>query len=261
MPALGGVARRATLIDQERQAHAFVLVLDAGDSLTGDQDPALKTQGQTSVEAMNRMGYDAMVLGPADLGLGVAALRQRSAEAKFAMVSANAVLTGTMQLLAKPYLLRELAGHRVAIVGLSGGGGTAEIGVLDPLATARKIVPEVRQQADVVILLSHAGPAVDQADRRRGAGHRGDRQRRGRRRDAGRLGEPGHRRADLPCRPGDGGPCRPRVGHRQAGFRRERQAQGAGLESGVARPGHRRRSGNGRVGTREETTVKETSHE
>jgi len=162
MPALGGVARRATTINLERQRNSHILVLDAGDSLTGDQDPALKTQGQTSVDAMNRLGYDAMALGPTDLSLGLDVLRARMAEARFAMLSANAVVTGTTELVAKPYVVREMAGHRVAIVGLSGGDGTAAIGVLDPLVTALKIVPEARREADIVILLSHAGPAADQ---------------------------------------------------------------------------------------------------
>jgi 2',3'-cyclic-nucleotide 2'-phosphodiesterase (5'-nucleotidase family) len=84
------------------------------------------------------------------------------AEAKFPMLSANAVVTGTEELVAQPYTVRELAGHRIALVGLSGGNGTAEIGVRDPLAAAQKIVPEVRKEADIVILLSHAGQMIDQ---------------------------------------------------------------------------------------------------
>jgi 2',3'-cyclic-nucleotide 2'-phosphodiesterase (5'-nucleotidase family) len=167
MPAVGGVARRATVINQERKRNSYTLVLDAGDSLTGDQDPALKTQGKSSVDAMNRLGYDAMALGPGDLALGLATLRARMAEAKFPMLSANAVVTGTAELVAQPYTVREMAGHRIAIVGLSGGKGTAEIGVRDPLAAVQEIVPKARQEAAIVILLSHAGQVIDQqiADR------------------------------------------------------------------------------------------------
>jgi 5'-nucleotidase len=156
------VARRATQIAEVRANNEHVLVLDAGDSLVGDQDPARETQGQTSVEVMNRLGYDAMALGPGDLGLGPAILRQRIREARFAVLSANAVETATGELLAKPYVVREFAGHRVAIVGLSGGPGTDEITVRDPLATAQEVVAELEGQADVVILLSHAGATTDQ---------------------------------------------------------------------------------------------------
>jgi 2',3'-cyclic-nucleotide 2'-phosphodiesterase (5'-nucleotidase family) len=156
------VARRATKIAQTRQQGEFSLLLDAGDSLTGDTDPARKSQGQTSVTVMNMLGYDAMALGPQDLSLGLAVLQQRMAEAKFAVLSANAAISATGELLAKPYVIRDLGGRKVAIVGLSGGNGTAEIAVRDPFKTAQTIVAQLAGQADVVILLSHAGETVDQ---------------------------------------------------------------------------------------------------
>ena len=159
---MGGVARRATVIAQEREKGKPVLVLDAGDSLVGDLDPALKTHGQTSVAAMNLMGYDAMALGPQDVALGPKVLQQRIAEAKFAFLSANAVVSATGKLVATPYVLRELGGHKVALVGLSGGSGTDEIVVRDPLEAARSVVTRVAGQADLVIVLSHAGASVDQ---------------------------------------------------------------------------------------------------
>lgn len=156
------MARRATKIAQEKQSNEFVLVLDAGDSLVGDQDPAVKTQGKSSVEVMNLLGYDAMVLGPKDLALGPAVLKQRMAEAKFAVLSANAVVSATGQLVATPYVIREFGGHKVALIGLSGGDGFKDILVRDPLKTAQTLVAQVAHQADVIILLSHAGAAVDQ---------------------------------------------------------------------------------------------------
>ena len=156
------MARRATKIAQTRQQGGFVLLLDAGDSLVGDADPARKTQGQSSVTVMNMLGYDAMALGPQDLSLGLSVLQQRMAEAKFAVLSANAVVSATGKSFATPYVIREFGRRKVAIVGLSGGEGTAEIAVRDPLRTAQTLVPQVTNQADVVILLSHAGETVDQ---------------------------------------------------------------------------------------------------
>ena len=155
------MARRATKIAQTRQRGGFSLLLDAGDSLTGDADPARKSQGQSSVTVMNMLGYDAMTLGPQDLSLGLTVLQQRMAEAKFAVLSANAVISATGKLLAKPYVIREFGGHKVAIVGLSGGSGAAEVAVRDPQETAQTIVAQLASQADAIILLSHAGETVD----------------------------------------------------------------------------------------------------
>lgn len=156
------MARRATIIRQEREQPGLVLVLDAGDSLVGDRDPARRTQGQTSIAAMNKLGYDALVLGPQDLALGLDVLRQRLAEAEFAVLSANAVVSATGQLVAAPYVVRELGGHRLAIVGISGGSDTREISLRDPLQTAQAVVAELATQANVIILLSHAGTPTDQ---------------------------------------------------------------------------------------------------
>jgi 2',3'-cyclic-nucleotide 2'-phosphodiesterase (5'-nucleotidase family) len=89
-------------------------------------------------------------------------LQQRIAEAQFVVLSANAVRATTGAPVADPYALREYDGHTVAIVGLTGGQGTDEITVRDPVAVASKVVAEVVSRADVVIILSHAGPSLDQ---------------------------------------------------------------------------------------------------
>lgn len=136
-----------------------MLVLDAGNSLTGDRDPALKSKGASSIEAMNLLGYDAIALGPQDLKLGPAVLRSRIDEAKFAILSANAVDRDTQTLIAKPYVVREVGGLRVAIVGLSGAGDTDEITVRDPLSAVKDVVSEAMGQADEIIILSTASPS------------------------------------------------------------------------------------------------------
>jgi 2',3'-cyclic-nucleotide 2'-phosphodiesterase (5'-nucleotidase family) len=153
------VARRAAIINSHRSKGENVLLLDGGDSLTGDADPAKMTQGQTSVDAMNRMGYDAMALGAKDMALGLTALRQRMNEAKFAILSANAVVSPTGEAIAPAYVVREMAGHRVGIVGLSDGPGTAEIAVRDPLVAAQQAVTALKGQADLIFLVSHLGLA------------------------------------------------------------------------------------------------------
>jgi 2',3'-cyclic-nucleotide 2'-phosphodiesterase (5'-nucleotidase family) len=135
--------------------------LDAGDSLTGDRSPAQSTQGQTSIELMNRMGYDALALGQQDLALGVEVLRERMAEASFLILSANVVLQGSDDLLAEPYVILPVDDLQVGIIGLTGSATVPGVEVRDPQETAARVVPEVAAQADLVILLSHAGPQVE----------------------------------------------------------------------------------------------------
>ena len=157
------MARRATVIRQERNKGQRILVLDAGASLLNDRDPAKKTLGKSSIEIMNLMGYDAMALGLLDISpLGLSALRQRMAEAEFPMLSANAYISGTKELVTKPYIVIEMADHHVGILGLTEAGSTDEVMAIDPIQAAREQIPELRRQADIIIVLSHAGPETDQ---------------------------------------------------------------------------------------------------
>jgi len=149
------------VVKQERQASSHLLLLDAGDSLFGDRFLGQQTQGKGIVEAMNLLGYDAMVLGGGDMRLGLDTLRQRMAEAEFPFLSANVVLSGTETLLTEPYIIKEMGDHRVAIIGLTEPGAAdaaqGTIAVLNPIEAARRYVAEVSAKASIIIVLSHIG--------------------------------------------------------------------------------------------------------
>jgi len=106
---------------------------------------------------MNLMGYQAMVLGPKDLSLGLDLVQQRMQEAQFPLLSANAVFSGSQELIAAPFTLLDLAGHRLAILGLTRHPDAPLTGiqVLDPQTAAAHYVPEVRSLADTVIVLTN----------------------------------------------------------------------------------------------------------
>ena len=148
-----------------RKTSENVLLLDGGNTLFGNQPLVEQTQGQAIVEAMNLLGYDAMVLGSEDFRLGLDVLRQRMDEAAFPILSANAVLSGTDQLFAEPYVIKDIGGHKVAIIGLTNqeaanASGRAIV-VLDPLDALQDLMDEVSKEADVIIVLSHLGTVVD----------------------------------------------------------------------------------------------------
>ena len=148
-----------------RKTSENVLLLDAGNTLFGNRPLAQQTQGQAIVEAMNLLGYDAMVLGSEDFWLGLDVLRQRMEEAEFPILAANVVIQGTDQLFATPYVIKEIGDHKAAIIGLtnqeaaSAAGG--DIVVLDPLEALEDFMGEVGEEADVIIVLSHLGKEVD----------------------------------------------------------------------------------------------------
>jgi 2',3'-cyclic-nucleotide 2'-phosphodiesterase/3'-nucleotidase len=106
---------------------------------------------------MNLMGYDAMVLGPKELSLGVDLVRQRMEEAEFPILSANVVLRGSEELFAEPYRIVEIGGRRVGVIGLTRVPAQALEGfeVLDPGEAVGRYVPEVAEQSEVVIVLTN----------------------------------------------------------------------------------------------------------
>ena len=138
--------------------------MDAGNSLTGDRPPANATQGASTVEYMNMMQYDAMTLGQSDLRLGQNALTSRMAESDFPFLSANAVVSSTGQLIAPAFITREVDGHLIVVIGVTGNWDPNPVPafrILDPLATTERLVEGIASQADIIILLSSAGHPTD----------------------------------------------------------------------------------------------------
>lgn len=166
----GGLARRATLIQQVREEiEGPVLVLDAGNSLMG-QTLAMQSEGRVLVEAMNLMGYDALAVGTMELAKGVDVLLERAAEAEFPILSANLVWSETGEPVVEPYVVWEGQGLRVAIIGVTYAEAlrglerlSPGVELLGPVERVAHHVAELRPQADIVIVLSHLGIHEDKA--------------------------------------------------------------------------------------------------
>jgi 2',3'-cyclic-nucleotide 2'-phosphodiesterase (5'-nucleotidase family) len=135
------------------------VLLDTGDALVGGGVLGDTTQGEAVVAGMNLMGYDALALGPLELSLGPDVLRERMAEAAFPLLSGNVVLTGTEELVARPYTVLEVGGRRVGVLGLTRPSHEPLAGfqVLDPLTAANEYVPELAEKSDAVVVLTNLG--------------------------------------------------------------------------------------------------------
>lgn len=164
---IGGIARRATLIRRIRaDRRRAVVVIDAGDVCDGT---AFSTEyhGDADVAAMNAVGYDVACPGNHEYNNSAAQLRRLVAEARYPLLSANSTIPGARRPLFAPYLLRNIRGVRVAFFGLlttdTRNYRAAKEGVTvdDPFAAARRLVPQLRRAADLVIAITHLGYEVD----------------------------------------------------------------------------------------------------
>jgi 5'-nucleotidase len=162
---LGGVARRATLIERVRARHPNVLLLDSGDIFQGT--PYFNFfGGEIEFRAMSAMGYDVATIGNHDFDNGVEGLVAQMPHASFQFVSANYEMVGSpLEPFVEPWVIRDFGAARVGIFGL----GIAFQGLVleglhqgvrytDPFAAARRAVQELRGRGcGLVVCLSHLG--------------------------------------------------------------------------------------------------------
>lgn len=172
---LGGVAARAGLVRELRRRHPNLLLLDSGDILMGTPYFTLY-EGEPEFRSMSAMGYDAASIGNHEFDGGIKRLAELCDRyANFPLLASCYDFSGTpMEGRSKPYIIRELDGARVGILGMNIGleglvpasayGGTRHLSPADVVpAMARHLRHEER--CDFIIGLSHMG-----LTRRGGAG-------------------------------------------------------------------------------------------
>ena len=160
---VGGSAKAAWLFQEAERRNPNTLILDGGDS-PYNTDLANISQGQSSVDVMNAQGYDATVLGNHDFDYAFENLLSLADRAEYAMLSANTYwLDGTYPEQFEPYIVKELDGVTVAIVGLTDDGSkatthysnTQDIDFHDQWEVGQQVVDLANAEADLVIVLAH----------------------------------------------------------------------------------------------------------
>lgn len=184
-PANRGLAKLATLIEQERKSSPDALLVDAGDTIQG---APLETVWQTYVHtgklprdlrftgpaptkdpmmlAMNHLRYDAMTVGNHEFNYGLANLDRARGEADFPWLAANVVASEGRKKF-EPLLIKQVDGVRIAVIGVTTPAVPSwekpenfrDYKFGDAVAAVARNVSEVRkkEKADVVILVAHAG--------------------------------------------------------------------------------------------------------
>ena len=179
----GSLAQIATLVDEIRSATDHpVMVLDSGDTLQGtplEQFTHVRWgEPSPTIDAMNRIGYQAMAIGNHEFNFGLEVLERARKQATFPFLSANILREGTEELAFEPYAIFEQGPIRVGVLGLI----TPNIPgwekpenyrglVFEPMdVAARRWVPVLRdkERCDVVVVLAHTGfeqdPETGEAD-------------------------------------------------------------------------------------------------
>ena len=164
----------ATLIREARSQYRNLLVLEGGDLFLRGEFDGLS--GEPEMAMLNAMGYDAWVIGnndfrvpaedhtPVNPGVPYNLIEKSRA----ATLCANVVEKETGRLLkgVKPYVIKDVNGVRVGVIGLTSmkpqerGYEPTKV-FLDPVATLKSCLEELKDRTDVNVVLSHCGLAVD----------------------------------------------------------------------------------------------------
>ncbi len=167
-----GLARVATAVRAVRAEGRATLLLDSGDTIEGSPVEALvfsgaiPDEGDPIIRAMNLVRYDAMAVGNHEFNFGLERLEKSRRLARFPWLSANIVAKDGKPAFA-PYLVKEVAGLRVGILGLTTknvpfwepAAHIAGLKFLDTVETAKRYVPILRgkEKCGAVIVITHQG--------------------------------------------------------------------------------------------------------
>lgn len=163
---LGGIARRATLIEQVRKENNNTLLFDAGDIFQGT--PYFNFfGGEVEFKLMSMLKYDAATIGNHDFDNGIDGLNVQLPHATFDFINSNYDLSNTiLDGKTKKYRIYNKDGIKIGIFGL----GVALEGLvdsllyketkyLDPVEIAQDMsrILKEEEHCDLVICLSHLG--------------------------------------------------------------------------------------------------------
>ena len=191
-----GFSKIYSLIEDERAKNENTLLLDNGDLIQGSLiglyeyqiEPITEGETQTIIKAYNHAGYEAATIGNHELqDYSMDYLEKAIAGADFPFVSANIKLANNEnEYYTNPYTIitKNINGKdlRIGVVGfvppqsMLWGKDHLEGNIIieDILESAKKVIPELAQKTDLVVVLSHSGISdspVDSYDARENASY------------------------------------------------------------------------------------------
>ncbi len=190
-------AQAGSLRARRQAVGAAGLLLDAGDAVASG-NITFRAEGEPILDTMTQIGYDAMTVGNREFHFSRAGFEAKLSRAGFPVLCGNVRAAGTLpfaetaspgftpgqakkkklasaptELPVRPYALWETGGWRVVAFGLTVPMITERMLARrvsayvfdDPLATARRLVPALREcfAPDLLIALTHIGIKQDRA--------------------------------------------------------------------------------------------------
>jgi len=153
------------MIELIRSNEDHLILLDCG-GVFPTRGSELKMKAELSLSAMNLMDYTAMNPGGSEFFFGTDFLKKASSDIAFPLVTSNLVYKDSRLPFGKKCVIKNAGGLKVAILGIMPVGAFEKIPdpgslknleIIPPKTALKNLLPEVREKADFVILLSEDG--------------------------------------------------------------------------------------------------------
>ncbi len=165
-----GLAKIATLIEEERQKDPNLLLVDNGDTIESNMIDLFNDDDiHPMVKAMNMLEYDAWTIGNHEFNFGLDVLNNAIEDFEGDALAANVIKTEDGTDFVHPYVMKDYDGVSIALVGMlvphieRWEASTPEhyegLEFLDPLQAAQDTIDEINENedADLVIAVFHMG--------------------------------------------------------------------------------------------------------
>jgi len=164
---VGGMEATSHYLNEIRAREKRVLVIEAGDVLTGTLAAELAYGGAVGgamIEFLNRLGYDVWGLGNHDFDKGQDNVIALSRLARFPTVMANIISKESGELFpVRPYHIFDVGGIKVGVIAVMEEHFLSEVqqdkveglDVKPILPTLQSTIPEIDRQTDLILVVSH----------------------------------------------------------------------------------------------------------
>jgi len=171
-----GIAKVATLVKEARKNDPDLLLVDSGDTIQGTpleyfHNKRNNTPPDPMMLAMSALHYDSMAVGNHEYNFGLKVLEKARSEAKFPWLSANTYNKGADTTHYQPYIVKEVSGVRVGVLGLTTPGipnwenvpNYEGLEFKETVSEAKKWVAILRdkEKVDLVAITMHMGTEED----------------------------------------------------------------------------------------------------
>ena len=174
-PDMGGLARCVTQIRHWRRKNPNTILIDVGDVYQGT-DVGLRSKGQLMIDLFNHLRYDAWVIGNHEFDWGMDPFLRALQASHMPVLAANTILEGKAAgewtdrkhpfAKVRPYIIREIEGIRVAIIGITTPGMpfwfrpeyTRGLDFSYPVDPVRRAIVKAKAEgANAIVLAGHMG--------------------------------------------------------------------------------------------------------